>query len=115
MKKGAQRRSCADFLDQLLAQDLQVGTNTPPSFRSAGRRESASLRTQFAFAPSALASSFDSSETVYGPVIGIPASRHLATGFAQSGNGSPHGMPQPAEPVPDLRDRSAFGSLEKAD
>jgi len=70
-----------------------------------------SLRTHFAFAPSAL----DRSEPVYGPVIGIPTSRHLATGFAQAGNGSPHGMRQPAEPLPDLRDRSAFGSLEQAD
>jgi hypothetical protein len=65
--------------------------------------------------PSPLAGSFDRSEPVYGPVIGVPASRHLATGFAQAGNGRPHGMRQPAKLLPDFRDGSAFGSLEQTD
>jgi hypothetical protein len=52
---------------------------------------------------------------VHGPVISILASRHLATGFAQAGNGRPHGMRQPTKPLPDFRDRSAFRSLEQAD
>ena len=54
----------------------------------------------------------DRSEPIYGPVIGILASRHLATDFAQAGNGRPHGMRQPTKPLPDFRDGSAFGALE---
>src|SRR5262249_47266128 len=64
---------------------------------------------------SPLAGSFDGSEAVYGPVIGILASRHLATSVAQAGNGRPHGMRQPTKPLTDLRHRSAFGSLEHSD
>src|SRR5262249_58542747 len=65
--------------------------------------------------PSPLADSFGRSQPVNGPTIGILASRHLATGVTQAGNGRPHGMRQPTKPLTDLRDGSAFGSLEHAD
>ena len=65
--------------------------------------------------PSPLAGRFVTSEAIYGPVIGILASRRLATGFAQAGNGRPHGMRQPTKALPNFRDGSAFGSLQQAD
>jgi hypothetical protein len=65
--------------------------------------------------PSPLPGSLDSNELVHGPIMGILASCHHATGFAQAGNGRAHGMRQPAKPLPDLRHRSALGSLEHAD
>src|SRR5205823_14341381 len=42
--------------------------------------------------PSPFGSSSDLSEPVYRPAIGILASRHLATGVTQAGNGSAHGV-----------------------
>jgi len=65
--------------------------------------------------PSPVGRSFDQSEPVDRPAIGILASRHLATGVTQAGKGSAHGMRQPAEPLPDLGDRGALGPFEHAD
>src|SRR5690348_9107858 len=42
--------------------------------------------------PSPLAGSFEASEPVDGAVMIVLASRHLATGFAQPGDGRPDGM-----------------------
>src|SRR5204863_3063819 len=56
--------------------------------------------------PSPLASCFEGNEPVHGPIIGILAARHLATGFAQAGNSRPHGMRKPAELLPNLRNRT---------
>ena len=65
--------------------------------------------------PSPLAGRFEASEPVDGSVINILAARHFATGLAQSGNGGPHGMRQPAQPLPDLSDGSTLGALEHGD
>jgi hypothetical protein len=43
---------------------------------------------------SPLPGSLDSNKPVDGPIMGILASHHLATGFAQAGNGRAHGMRQ---------------------
>jgi hypothetical protein len=64
---------------------------------------------------SPLAGSLYRSQPVHRSVIGILAARHLATGFAQAGNGRSNRMRQPTEPLPDLRHGSAFGSLEQTD
>jgi hypothetical protein len=44
---------------------------------------------------------------------GVFAPRHLATGVTQAGNGRAHRMRQPAEPLPDLRNRGALGPFEQ--
>ncbi len=83
--------------------------------RPAGRRDSASPVLSTWPSPSPLAGSFDRSEPVHGAVVGVLASNHLATRFAQTGSGRPHGMRQPTQPLPDLRGGSAFGSLQQTD
>jgi len=65
--------------------------------------------------PSPLAGRFNGTEPVDGRVISILAAHHRATGLAQPGNGGPHGMRQPTEPLPDLGNGSALGSLEHSD
>ena len=65
--------------------------------------------------PSPLAGRFNGNKPVDRPVISILAARHRATGLAQPGNGGPHGMRQPTEPLPNLGNRSALGLLEHGD
>ena len=65
--------------------------------------------------PSPLAGGFNGSKPVDRPIISILAAHHRATGPAQPGNGGPHGVRQPTEPLPDLGNGSALGPLQHSD
>src|SRR4029077_18701164 len=65
--------------------------------------------------PSPVGSSFGPSEPVHRLARGVFAPCHLATGVTQAGHGGAPRVRAPNEPLPDLGDRRALGSLEHAD